>query len=232
MIANKFRSRLLFSSIALAAALLLGFFGMQVTSNGLPAEEAFNLESLIRLHVVANSDSPADQELKLQVRDAVIAQTQHLFAGVGSKVQAWEQLNLHKDVVQAAAQEAVSRYGKHYPVEVQLGEYAFPERDYGSMVVPAGDYQAVKVIIGEGKGRNWWCVLFPPLCLMDVDGAGAAQQPIIRREAVGEGEARQLVVEWRLKYLDNIYREYGERLAALWDLVRGRTALSAAQLSS
>ena len=124
----------------------------------------------------------------------------------------------------------MNRSGKNYPVEVRLGEYAFPERTYGSVLVPAGDYQAVKIVIGEGKGRNWWCVLFPPLCL--IEGAGAAQQPILGQEAADEGETRQVVVEWRFKYLDSLYREYGERLAALWDSVRGRAILSAKELSS
>ncbi|NLY52043.1 MAG: stage II sporulation protein R [Firmicutes bacterium] len=230
MIIKKFRSRLLLSSVILAAALLLGFFAVHVTSNTRPVEEAFNVESLIRLHVLANSDSPGDQDLKLKVRDAVLTETGHLLAGITTKAEAWEKLQLHKDVVQAAAQEAVNRSGKNYPVEVRLGEYAFPERTYGSVLVPAGDYQAVKIVIGEGKGRNWWCVLFPPLCL--IEGAGAAQQPILGQEAADEGETRQVVVEWRFKYLDSLYREYGERLAALWDSVRGRAILSAKELSS
>ncbi|NLY29240.1 MAG: stage II sporulation protein R [Firmicutes bacterium] len=231
MIIKTFRSRLLLSSVILAAALLLGFFAVQVTSNTLPVEEAFNVESLIRLHVLANSDSPGDQDLKLKVRDAVLTETRHLLAGVTTKTEAWEQLQLHKDMVQGAAQEVVNRSGKDYPVKVQLGEYAFPERTYGSVLVPAGDYQAVKIVIGEGKGRNWWCVLFPPLCL--IESAGTAQQPVVVQEgAADEGEAQQVVVEWRFKYLEGLYREYGERLAALWNSVRGRAILSAKELSS
>ncbi|NLA57706.1 MAG: stage II sporulation protein R [Firmicutes bacterium] len=231
MIAKRFRSRLLVIAVILSATLLLGFFAVHVTSNTLSVEEAFNVESLIRLHVVANSDSPFDQDLKLKVRNAILAETGHLFAGITTKAQAWEQLQLHKDVVQAVAQEAVNRSGKNYPVEVQLGTYAFPEKTYGSMLVPAGDYQAVKVVIGAGKGSNWWCVLFPPLCLME--GAGVVQQPTVKNDGTAhEGEARQVVVQWRFKYLESLYREYGERLAALLNSVRGRAILSAAEFSS
>ncbi|HHV93362.1 MAG TPA: stage II sporulation protein R [Firmicutes bacterium] len=234
--AKKFRSRLLLSGIILAAALLLSFLAVQVTSSTLPGEaafveEAFNVENLIRLHVLANSDSPADQELKLKVRDAVLAETGHLLTGAATKAEAWEKLELNREVLQAAAQNVVNLAGKNYPVEVRLGEYHFPERTYGTLRVPAGDYQAVKVVIGEGRGRNWWCVLFPPLCLLE--GAGEAHQPVVRQQkAADQGEHRQVVVEWRLKYFEGLYRDYSQKLAAFLHSVRNRAVLSAQELSS
>lgn len=233
MIARTLRSRLLVSSIILVAILLFGFFGVQMISNMLPVQEAYNTESLIRLHILANSDLPSDQDLKLKVRDAIIAETSELFAGITTKAQAWEQLNIHKDTVRLIAQDVVDRSGKGYPVEVRLGNYDFPEITYGSLSIPAGDYQAMQVIIGQGKGKNWWCVLFPPLCFME--GAGIESAIIRRESSVGQSDqslTQQVVVEWRFKYLDGLYREYSEKLAVLLSSPWGRRLLSTAQLPS
>jgi len=227
VIARTLRSRLLISSIILVVALLLGCFGIQVSSHLLPVEMAYNTESLIRLHVLAHSDLPSDQELKLQVRDAIIAQTSDLFAGITTKAEAWQQLNLHKDALRTVAQNIVEQSGQDYSVEIRLGKYDFPERTYRHLLVPAGEYQAMQVVIGEGKGKNWWCVLFPPLCFME--GAGT-EEAIVRRKSNDTDQAQQVVVEWRLKYLDGLYREYGEKLAAVLGSVWGRRLLSTAQL--
>ena len=176
MTARTLLSRVFISSIILAVALLFGLLGTQVTSNVLPVEEAYNTESLIRLHILANSDLSSDQDLKLQVRDAIIAQTHHLFAGSSTKAEAWQELVDNEAVVRSIAEDVVHKAGKSYPIEIKLGRYDFPERTYGPLTVPAGDYHAMQVVIGEGQGRNWWCVLFPPLCLMEATGT----EPVVR----------------------------------------------------
>lgn len=228
MIAEKLRNRLIVSSIILVAALLFGFFGIQVTSAIRPVEEAYNTESLIRLHILANSDLPSDQELKLQVRDAIVAHTSELFSGITTKEEAWQQLGLSREIVRAVAQEVIDRAGKDYLVEVRMGNLDFPEKTYGTLLVPAGAYQAMQVIIGQGKGRNWWCVLFPPLCFIEAAGSEPA---IVRQEPSGEGRAaEQVAVQWRLKYLDDLYREYGEKLALLLSSTWERSSLFIAQL--
>lgn len=221
MIVKVWRSRLLVSSIILAVALILGFLCVQVTSNVLPIEKAYNTESLIRLHVLAHSDLPSDQELKLQVRDAIIAETSGLFTGITTKEEAWHQLNTHQDVIRQVAEETIHLSGKDYPVKINLGKHDFPENTYGQLLVPAGKYQAMQVVIGEGKGRNWWCVLFPPLCLME---GAMMDEAIVKRESNSENQVlEEVVVEWRFKYLDALYREYGEKLAVLiYSASRGR----------
>ncbi|NMB24315.1 MAG: stage II sporulation protein R [Firmicutes bacterium] len=227
MIARTLLSRVFISSIILAVALLFGFLGMQVTSNVLPAKEAYDTESLIRLHILANSDLPSDQELKLQVRDAILAKTQHLFAGSANKAEAWQELIDHEDVIRSIAQEVVWEAGQEHPVEIRLGRYDFPERSYGSLTVPAGDYHAVQVVIGAGRGQNWWCVLFPPLCLMEAAGT----EPVIREPNDVDPE-KQAMVHWRLKYLDGIYKEYSGKLASFLDQGLGLRFLSTAQLQA
>ncbi|NMB12979.1 MAG: stage II sporulation protein R [Firmicutes bacterium] len=235
MITRTLHGRLLVSGIILAVVMLFGL-GAQMAGNVLPVEEAYNTESLIRLHILANSDLPDDQDLKLQVRDAVIAETNALFAGITTRAQAWQQLSIHKDAVRIVAQDVVDRSGKGYPVEVKLGNYDFPEKTYGSLTVPAGEYQAMQVIIGQGKGKNWWCVLFPPLCFMEGLGTDSA---IVRRDSIEQNDSgdqdqtqQQVVVEWRFKYLDSLYREYSQKLAVLVSSPWGRRLLSTAQLPS
>ena len=131
------------------------------------ATQAQLAEKVIRLHVLANSDSQADQTLKLQVRDKILAQTASLLSGQESAAQAAAILQDNLDALaQTAAQEIAAR-GYHYPVKVCLEETWFPTRQYENVSLPAGNYQALRVLIGEGAGKNWWCVLYPPLCFVD-----------------------------------------------------------------
>lgn len=230
VIVKALRSRLLVSSIILAVALVLGFLCMQVASNVLPVEKAYNTESLIRLHILAHSDLPGDQELKLQVRDAIIAETSDVFAQIATREEAWQQLNIHQDTIRQVAEETIHRAGKDYPVEIRLGKHDFPEKTYGQLLVPAGQYQAMQVIIGEGKGKNWWCVLFPPLCFME---GGMIEQAIIKCASNEDNQApKEIVVKWQFKYLDDLCREYGEKLAMLIYSASGGRLFSTAQLPS
>lgn len=123
-------------------------------------------ENLLRLHVVAHSDAPRDQEVKLKVRDALLSE----IADGGpfkspSEAEAWVKGNEERLV--QAARKALSREGIDLPVRVETGEFYFPEKRTGALTLPAGEYRAVKVVIGDGAGRNWWCVLFPPLCFVE-----------------------------------------------------------------
>lgn len=125
-------------------------------------------DNLIRLHVVANSDSPADQALKRSVRDVILVYMN-------------EQLKDSKDINRTRfiindkmpeiinlATEELEKNGCDYPVKASLGSYPFPTKAYGDVMLPAGNYQALRIVIGKGEGANWWCVLFPPLCFVDV----------------------------------------------------------------
>ncbi len=130
----------------------------------LPIKERSLYKSVIRLHVIANSDTESDQSLKLAVRDALLADARSAFEGedLGSAIRI---VNGSAPRIQAVAERVVAERGASYPVRVVFGEEEYPQREYGDRIYPAGKYLSLRVIIGEGKGKNWWCVLFPPLCL-------------------------------------------------------------------
>lgn len=132
------------------------------------AAQAQLADHVIRLHVLANSDTQADQELKLQVRDAVLARTDAILAGQDSADQAAALLRAHLDDLAQTAEEEIQARGYAYPVEVRLEETWFPTRTYENVSLPAGNYLALRVLIGQAEGQNWWCVVFPSLCLSAV----------------------------------------------------------------
>lgn len=124
---------------------------------------------LIRLHVVANSDSEEDQALKRLVRDKVVEQTYLLFRNAKDVNEAKLIAANNLEVIRQAALAEVRKAGKPYDVKVELGKFMFPAKTYGSLNLAAGKYEALRVIIGSGEGKNWWCVLFPPLCFIDAE---------------------------------------------------------------
>jgi stage II sporulation protein R len=122
-------------------------------------------ESVVRLHVLANSDSKDDQALKLKVRDAILAYTSPKVIDSASREEAIEILQNELDEIEKIAEQVVKEQGYDYEVEVTLTLEDYPTRNYESMSFPSGQYVSLRVLIGEAKGQNWWCVLFPPLCL-------------------------------------------------------------------
>ena len=129
-------------------------------------EEAL-AENIIRLHVIANSDSDEDQNLKLAVRDAIVEEVGYLFADNRDKYTAKGEIEANIDRIENISREVISDSGFDYGVSVELGSAEFPTKAYGDVTFPAGSYDALKVVIGDGRGKNWWCVLFPPLCFVD-----------------------------------------------------------------
>lgn len=152
---------------------------------------------LIRFHVIANSDSFADQTLKLHVRDVVVAEMKKKFSATNSRQEAEKIVITNMSDIERIAQEQVYQEGKEYPVEVVMGDFYFPAKSYGNLTLPAGDYHAVRIIIGEGKGQNWWCVLFPPLCFVD-----SVQTREKNEAAQGLKVFEKDNVEFRLKCVD------------------------------
>ena len=122
-------------------------------------------EDVLRLHVIANSDEDYDQELKLQVRDALLISGEKVFSGSEDIISAEKSIADKKDVLLNTAEETITNLGFDYDVKIELARSYFPTKTYGELTLPAGYYKAVRVIIGEGKGKNWWCIMFPPLCL-------------------------------------------------------------------
>ena len=122
-------------------------------------------EEVLRLHVIANSDEDYDQELKLKVRDALLQSGESIFSGSEDIISAESKIADKQDVLRYTAEETIYNLGFDYDVKIELARSYFPTKTYGELTLPAGYYKAVRVIIGQGKGKNWWCIMFPPLCL-------------------------------------------------------------------
>ena len=122
-------------------------------------------EDVLRLHVIANSDKEYDQELKLKVRDAVLKSGKTIFSGSEDIISAENRIAVSKNILLNSARETIQSLGYNYDVKIELARSYFPTRTYDDITLPAGYYKAVRIIIGEGKGKNWWCIMFPPLCL-------------------------------------------------------------------
>lgn len=151
--------------VALCATLLSGVWaeGRQASVAG----------SLVRLHVLAVSDAPEEQAVKLRVRDAVLSVLAPKLEGIQSADEAGAVLTDSLALIRAAAEQAAG--GR--PVRVSLGEERYPTRDYTGFSLPAGRYRSLRVVLGEGKGHNWWCVVFPPVCLAAAEEE--AMQPVM-----------------------------------------------------
>ncbi len=133
----------------------------QAAAMGPPLEIA-TAEGVLRLHVIANSDSPADQAVKLRVRDAILRCMEP-----GESIRDAETFVMeHGDTLLLAAERTLRENGFSYSAQLMLGTFDFPDRTYGGTLYPAGEYEALRVVLGRGAGQNWWCVLFPPLCIV------------------------------------------------------------------
>ena len=148
---------LVFSILCAASLPVFGF---------LPDADDYDIyDSVIRLHVLANSDSEYDQQLKLKVRDGILEVAAELSESADNVDEARELLADNLNVITAAAEEVLRREGSDYTVNVTLTRESYPTREYGSLRLPAGEYTSLRVLIGEAEGQNWWCALFPQLCL-------------------------------------------------------------------
>lgn len=147
---------------------------------------------VVRLHVRANSDNPQDQKLKLKVRDSII---DYLSCNLQADNQQEAICYIHDnmDTIIATAQKVVLNNGYNYPVNAVLDVTQFPDKEYGSMTFPAGEYCSLNVNIGSGQGHNWWCVLYPPLCLIDDVTAQFPED--------SENEIQEAVSENEYKYI-------------------------------
>ena len=147
--------------VCMCASILAAFLLVSV----LPVHGEEKIYSdMIRLHVIAASDSEEDQAVKLQVRDAVLEVVEASLKDVKSQEEARSAIEDANDEICAAAKSVLEREGFDYPVSVELGLENYPERVYEGFTLPAGQYTSLRVIIGGGEGHNWWCVLYPPLC--------------------------------------------------------------------
>lgn len=170
-------------------------------------------QQVLRLHVLANSDSEEDQQLKLKVRDAVIEKAAGIFDGIKEEEDAKAVAQEHLDELTRTAQRAVYDAGYEYPVSACLTKMYFETRAYDAGAMPAGMYDALRITIGKGEGKNWWCVAFPPLCVASATDNAAtlsdvltdSQQDIV--EQPQKYEVRFKLVEW-MEDIGNAIREW------------------------
>lgn len=147
-------------------------------------------EDVLRLHILANSDSEEDQAVKLKVRDRILLESGELFNTVGDKSSAQEKAAENTDKVEQIAKEVLAEEGFFYPVTAKVTRQFFDTRVYDGFTMPAGWYDSLQVVLGEGKGHNWWCVLYPPLCI-----SAAEKVPEELEENFTEGERQVLESE-------------------------------------
>ena len=153
--------------LAMILAVLFSFTGFAAQCEDIP-------EHVLRLHVLANSDSQEDQTLKLQVRDRILQESAGMLDGVRNKEEAEQRIRETLPALQRAAEDEIEQRGYTYPVTVELEQTYFPTREYEQVTLPAGTYEALRVCIGAAEGHNWWCVIFPPMCLPAAAAVAAA----------------------------------------------------------
>ncbi|NLY62144.1 MAG: stage II sporulation protein R [Clostridiales bacterium] len=155
-------------------------------------------QQLIRFHVIANSDSKEDQAVKLKVRDRLLEEFgQEL--GRSHSLEESRKLILEKmDEIERTAQQEVDKYLAGYKVQAVLGHFDFPTKAYGNMILPAGNYEALRIVIGKGQGANWWCVMFPPLCFVDITHGVASENINLAEDMEEETKIvyKFKIVEW------------------------------------
>ena len=167
-------------------ALMVGIVVTLLGGIWLQEEQKELADCVIRLHVIANSDCAEDQRLKLEVRDRILEEAQAVYEGCVSREEVQHRLEKRLTVLEQAGEEVVEAQGYSYPVRAELTPCWFPTKEYDTFSLPAGEYLALRVVIGEGEGQNWWCVAFPPLCV------GAASQTLEDAVAVGSFTEEQM----------------------------------------
>ena len=171
-------------------AVIASFFPFAAACGGLP-------ENVVRLHVVANSDSEEDQSVKLLVRDAVLEEAAKWYGGAQSMEEASSQLCTHLQSLGETARTTLAENGMEYSAKVEMTDMYFSTRDYGTFRLPAGRYRTLRVTLGEGQGKNWWCVVFPSLCL---PAAGEEQSDLLLSLPESEREIVENPEQFQVKF--------------------------------
>ncbi len=187
----------------------------------------------IRLRIIANSDSFQDQWLKRQVRDAIVAQMNQWVTNIRFYDEARAQVAARLPELQQLVDKTIRDRGFSYKAVVDFGQVPFPTKLYGSYVYPAGNYEALRVRIGEAKGQNWWCVLFPPLCFIDMSNGDAVKKPEspVDKQTSDEGDTGSQASGEKEVDRDSASRQLSQHATAeqppqvevrffLWDLLK------------
>jgi stage II sporulation protein R len=165
--------------------------------------------SVFRLHVIANSNSEQDQNLKYLVRDSLLNYMNDLCANCSSKEEAIEIVTTHQDEFKQVALSTIHKEGYSYDVNIEIGNFEFPTKQYGDISLPAGFYDALKVEIGSAEGKNWWCVMFPSLCFVDIssgivpdDSKEDLQQSLSDEEYALISDNNDYAIKFKFKLLE------------------------------
>lgn len=175
---------------AVLTGLLVSVF-MQGAVHCAAAKEQIK-DDVFRLHIIANSDSDEDVRLKLKVRDAVLEASEDIFGGAMTAKQAEKCAEARLDEFKAIAERTVRENGYDYSIECEIANVYFDERTYGGVTLPEGEYSALRIMIGDAKGHNWWCVMFPQLCLPGVTDTEAVLQSAYDDGAITDEELQIL----------------------------------------
>ncbi len=164
-------------------------------------ECSFIRENTLRLHILANSDSPADQALKLKIRDAVLSHSGELFSGCDTRQKMVSAAQEQLSDIQRIAEQTAMHNGYDLPVTVSVTDMFFETRRYDNVLLPAGTYTAVRIELGEAAGKNWWCVLYPPLCVSAAQTGFTEEEAqisdsLLQQEELPRYRVRLAVVEW------------------------------------
>ena len=189
-------------TFAAAAALMISVICASVTQTARDCREI--RENMLRMHILANSDSEYDQSLKLAVRDELLEHSDEIFAGCRTEKEAEDAARRKGDFITETARGVLADHGCDLPVSCGIESVYFDERSYGDITLPQGEYRALRVEIGDAAGHNWWCVMFPPLCVPCcsdekstdeiLDGCGISEEETDIMENIGEYEVRLYIV--------------------------------------
>ena len=147
-------------------------------------------ESVVRLHILADSNSKIDQEVKLKVRDALLEKNTQLLSNKVTPENAEEYFKQSKDELEKCANEVLKENGFDYTAKITLGKEYYTTRVYEDLTFPAGTYTSIKVVLGSGDGKNWWCVMFPPLCVPVATGGVETDDGVALEEYLDENGKR------------------------------------------
>lgn len=196
--------------------ILLLFTGMEAYAAQTMRDLSGNL---VRLHVIAEDDSAEEQALKLKVRDRILDEFGTTLSDIGTLSDIKAYVNRHLSEFERVAVDELRKNGSDATVAVSFGKVPFSTREYGTLRLPAGYYDALRIVIGKGEGKNWWCVLFPPLCFVeDAKGSLPKESDDILKENLSK-ESYALITED-----DNLKVEVRFKLVELWETAKMKTA--------
>ncbi|HAE91308.1 stage II sporulation protein R [Tissierella praeacuta] len=151
-------------------------------------------DEIIRFHIRANSDKEEDQALKLKIRDEILKEMKEKFKYTKTLEESREVIRANMKEMKDITERVIQKEGKDYDVAITLDQDNFPTRKYGNLVLPSGEYETLLITLGEGKGQNWWCIMFPPLCFVDITHSVAYN---VEKELDTKIEEPQLKLKWK-----------------------------------